>query len=443
MKNKSFLCTTALLVYLVSPIASAQSLQQAVQRTIDENPEIQSAKAEKRAVTHEIRQAKAGYFPTVDLALGGGWERTSNPTTRRNGDGSLSLGRSEASIAARQMLFDGFATKNEVNRQTQRADSRAYSVFGQAEITALNAVEAYLDVMRREELVTLAAENLGIHKKSSDQISLRSERGVGRQSEAYQATGRLSLAKKNHFAEEGNLKDAKTNFARLIGEFPYQLESVSHVGEALPTTMEQAIEQALNNHPILKSANVDVLSAISQHKTARSAHMPRVHLELGASHNTDMDGVEGMNEDAYAMLRLRYNLYNGGKDVARRKETAQLIEQAKEIRNNTHRQVVESMRLSWVAYQTVGLQMDYFKHHMDASIASNLAYQKQFNIGARSLLDLLDSANEMFVAKSAYTNAKYNKLYSQYRILTSKGELNNFLDIKLPEESQIVKVSTQ
>ena len=179
MKNKTYICTTILLTYLVSPITAAQSLQQAVQRTIDENPKIQSAKAEKRAVTHEIRQAKAGYFPTVDLTLGAGWERTSNPTTRGNGDESLSLGRSEASLAARQMLFDGFATKNEVNRHSQRADSRAYTVFGQAEITALNAVEAYIDVMRREALVALAAENLVIHKKSSDQISLRSERGVG------------------------------------------------------------------------------------------------------------------------------------------------------------------------------------------------------------------------------------------------------------------------
>jgi len=437
MKNKTYICTTILLSYLVSPITAAQSLQQAVQRTIDENPKIQSAKAEKRAVTHEIRQAKAGYFPTVDLTLGAGWERTSNPTTRGNGDESLSLGRSEASLAARQMLFDGFATKNEVNRHSQRADSRAYTVFGQAEITALNAVEAYIDVMRREALVALAAENLVIHKKSSDQISLRSERGVGRQSDAHQATGRLALAKKNHFSEMGNLQDAKTSFVHLIGEFPDDLSSVNEIGTALPNTVEDAIEQGLKNHPILKSANADVLSAVSQHKTAKSAHMPRVDLEFGASHNTDLDGVEGMNEDAYAMIRLRYNLYNGGKDAARRKETAQLIEQAKEIRNNTHRQVVESMRLSWVAHQTVSSQMEFFKYHMDASIETNIAYQKQFDIGARTLLDLLDSANEMFVAKSAYTNAKYDKLYSQYRILTSKGELNSFLGIKLPEESKV------
>ena len=78
------------------------------------------------------------------------------------------------------------------------------------------------------------------------------------------------------------------------------------------------------------------------------------------------------------------------KTTARRRETAERINQAKEIRDNTHRQVVESMRLSWVAHQTVKQQLEFFRIYKDSSIKSNLAYQKQFNIGQRTLLDLLD-----------------------------------------------------
>ncbi|MCK5666709.1 MAG: TolC family protein, partial [Thiotrichaceae bacterium] len=188
--------------------------------------------------------------------------------------------------------------------------------------------------------------------------------------------------------------------------------------------------------PILKSANADIDSAYAQHDTARSPYMPRLDIEAGATHDNDLDGIKGKNEDVSAMLRLRYNLFNGGKDLARRKETAQLINQSKDIRDNTYRQVVESMRLSWVAHQTVKSQLDFFKSYQDASIKTNTAYQKQFNIGQRTLLDLLDSANEMFVAKSAYTNAKYDELFSQYRILASKGGLNKYLGVKLPEEAR-------
>ena len=206
--------------------------------------------------------------------------------------------------------------------------------------------------------------------------------------------------------------------------------------DALPENIEQAVEQAVANHPILKSANADIDSAFAQHDTARAPYMPRLDIEAGATHDNDLDGIKGKNEDVSVMLRLRYNLFNGGKDVARRKETAQLINQSKDIRDNTYRQVVESMRLSWVAHETVKSQMEFFKGHMDASIKTNIAYQKQFNIGQRTLLDLLDSANEMFVAKSAYTEAKYNEMFAQYRILTSKGALNSHLGVTLAEETK-------
>jgi len=428
--------SSLLALSLFSTQSPAQSLQEAIQKTINENPQIQSAKSERSAVENEIDQAKSGYFPTIDISAGIGWEQSTNPTTRGRGDGTVSYGREEASVQLKQMLFDGMATSSEVNRHEARTNAKAYTVFGQSEITGLNAVEAYINVLRREELLTLAEENLAIHKKTNKQILLRSDRGIGKRADADQSSGRLALAEKNTISEIGNLQDAKTAFLRVVGELPTNLQAIAAPTEALPANLEVAVEQAVANHPILKSANADIDSAFAQHDTAKAAYLPRLDFEASASHNVDVDGIQGKNEDATAMLRFKYNIFNGGKDIARRKETAKLINQAKNIRDNTFRQVVESMRLSWVAHQTLKSQLNFFKHHRDSSIKSNAAYQKQFNIGQRSLLDLLDSANEMFVSKSAYTNAKYDEIFAQYRILTSKGALNKFLDIKLPEESK-------
>jgi len=179
-------------------------------------------------------------------------------------------------------------------------------------------------------------------------------------------------------------------------------------------TMQEAVQQTINENPEIQSARSDRSAVTYEIDQARSGYMPRVDFEAGAIHESERD-------DSYAMLRLRYNLFNGGKDLARRQETSEQINQAKEIRDNTFRQVTEGMRISWTAYQTIKRQLVFFKKHRDASILSNAAYQKQFNIGQRTLLDLLDSANEMFSSKSAYTNAKYDTLYAQYRILATKG----------------------
>jgi len=435
MNHRQLFITTLLISCFISTVSFAQTLQQAVQLTIDENPEIQSIKSEKLAVEQEIDQAKSKYFPTIDIAAGYGWEQSSTIATRNRGSGTVSYGREESSVELRQMIFDGLATPSEVNRQEARTNSMAYTVFGQSEITALDAVQAYIDILRYKELLELAKHNLLIHQRSNDQIQLRSSRGVGRRADADQSSGRLALAEKNYLSAVGNIKDTETAFLRIVGVFPNELELVKAPKSALPESLELAVEQAISNHPILKSANADIDSAYAQHETAKAAYMPRIDFEASASYNNDLDGVKGKNADALAMVRLRYNIFNGGNDLARREETAQLINQAKGIRDNTYRQVEESMRLSWIAYQTISSQLVYFKEHQDASRKSSKAYQQQFNIGQRTLLDLLDSANEMFVAKSSYTNAKYDDLFAQFRILTSKGELNKYLGITLPEET--------
>jgi len=420
MKLKNLLFISIAANSLYSPLLSAQTMQEAVQQTINENPEIQSARSERSAVTYEIDQARSEYMPKVDMQAGIGWDTEIRDNERHS---------EEASIRLTQMVFDGLATPSEVARQTARSDSRSYSVYRQAEISALQAIESYIDVLRTEELLTLAKENLAVHTRTYDQIQLRSSRGVGKRAEADQAYGRLALAEKNMLSEIGNIRDAYSAYQRIVGTLPLNLSLPSAPTEALPASLDEAIKLALDNHPTLKSANSDIESAFSQHDTAKAAYMPRVDFEAGAIHESERD-------DSYAMLRLRYNLFNGGKDLARRKETSEQINQAKEIRDNTYRQVIESMRLSWTAYQTIKRQLVFFKKHRDASILSNAAYQKQFNIGQRTLLDLLDSANEMFSTKSAYTSAKYDTLYSQFRILASKGQLTKYLGITLPNEAQ-------
>jgi outer membrane protein, adhesin transport system len=426
----------------LSPVVSAQSLKDAVQQTINENPEVQAAKDERLAVEQQIDQARASYFPTVDVSAGYGFEQSNNPTTRSRifgsnlQQGTVQYGREEAAVQIRQMIFDGLATPNEVARHEAITNAKAFNLFGRSEITSLKAVEAYLNVLRRESLLQLAQDNLDYHARTYDQIKLRSEQGIGKKADIEQATGRLSLAETNVKAEEGNLNDAKTAFLRVVGVIPGKLDMPADPNSLLPANIDAAVEKAVENHPILKSANADIDSAFSQHETARAAYMPRVDFEGGGSWNNNLDGIPGKNEDLTAMLRLRYNLFNGGKDMARREETAHLISQSKDIRDNTYRQVVESMRLSWVAHTTVHNQLDFFKNHKDASIKALEAYQLQFNIGQRTLLDLLDSANEMYTAKSNYENALFDERYAAYRILASFGGLNQALGVTLAEETK-------
>lgn len=439
MRKKPFVIILAFLPSLFLPTGThALSLVDAVTETINSNPDVLIAKSQRNAVEQEMMGARAGFFPQTDITVGHGWETSNNSTTRANGSGSKNLDRSEAEIQIRQLLFDGFRTSSEYDRQKARVNSRAYSTFGKSEVTALRAVEVYLDVLREDKLVRLAMENLENHQKTYDRIKKRGESGVGRKSDTEQALGRLALAKTNLLAETNNQADAKAAFENVVGQIPVGLEEPVSLAYLLPADLDEAISLALENHPTLKSAEADVEAARYQEKTAKSAFYPRVHLELSGTENDDIDGIPGPNRDGQIMVRGRYNL-TGGRDMARREETAYLLNEAKEIRNRTRRQVVESIQLSWNAYQTAKSQLEYFKVHVDASETARNAYRKQFNIGQRSLLDVLDSENELFSAQIDYVNGQNELLFAAYRILAGTGKLLWALQVSIPEEADVIQ----
>jgi adhesin transport system outer membrane protein len=416
----------------------AADLKDVVRETIASNPDVLIAGSERDSVEQQMEQARAGFFPQADITLGTGWEYNDNPATRAGGHGSRNFNRDEAEIFVRQLIYDAHGTESEFERNRARVNSRAYATFSTAEVTGLKAVDAYLSVLKAKKLVQLAVNNLKNHQETYNRILKRGESGVGSKADVQQALGRLALAKTNLMAEENNLQDAVAAYVNVVGSTPMQLDEPVTPDQLLPASIDEAITVALDNHPRLKSADADVDAAREQYDAAKSLFYPRVHLEVSGTNNDSLDGIPGSNKDAQAMVRARYN-FTGGKDIARRQETVYQLDQAKEIRARTHRQVVESMQLSWHAYETAKSQLEYFKTHVDASKQALLAYRKQFNIGKRTLIDLLDQENEVFQANINYVTGQYTLALSTYRILAGTGKLLWALDVQLPDQVNTIQ----
>ena len=428
----------AFLSLCISGNPYAADLRDVVIETVNSNPDVLIAGSERDTVEQQMEQARAGFFPQADITLGTGREHSDNPVTRAGGYDSRNLNRNEAEILVRQLIYDGHGTESEFERNRARVNSRAYDTFSTAEVTGLKAVEAYLNVLKAKRLVQLATINLDNHQQTYDRILKRGERGVGSKADVQQALGRLALAKTNLMAEENKQEDAIAAFINVVGSDPMHLEDPEPPKQLLPASLEEAITVALDNNPRLKSADADVDAAREQYEAAKSLFYPRVHLELSGSNNDNLDGITGTNKDAQAMISGRYN-FTGGKDIARRQETVYQLDQAKEIRARTHRQVVESMRLSWHAYETAKSQLEYFETHVNASKQALIAYRKQFNIGQRTLIDLLDQENEVFQANINYVNGLYTLAFSTYRILAGTGKLLWSLDVELPRQASTIQ----
>ena len=426
-KLKSSLCIGLL---ILAADSSAVTLKQAVEKTLGTNPDIQIDIREKNARQEEVKQSRAGYLPKIDITAGYGKERSNNSTTRAAGFNDRTLQRGEAGIEITQNIYDGFATKHDIDRQNARVRSVHFSGLGTSEQTTLRVIEVYLDVMRQREFLSQSKANFSAHQRTQKQVKARSDAGVGRGSDLDQVNGRLALARTNVIADESNLRDAKTNYMRVVGNMPDDLSKPEFPAGRLPASLDESVTKAETNHPVLLSAKADVDAAVFQHKASKSTFHPRFDLELGKTWNNNIDGIAESNEDTTAMLRMRFNLLNGGADTARKNQTAQLLEESKEVKNSTHRQVIESIRLSWNAYDAAKTQLGYLKMHNNSSKKTRDAYKKQFEIGKRTLLDLLDTENEYFEAKRAYIKGNYDKLFAQYRIMAGMGLLKNTLGVK-------------
>ena len=424
------------LIGTVSTISYAASLEEVVTKGLSENPDVQRAINARNAVYQEVRQAKAGYLPKVDIAGGYGYEWTNNTTTRANGNDDIELRRGEASLSIRQMIFDGFATSSEVSRHKARAHSADKRLIETAESYALDAARAYIELNRRNTLLQQAKETLYNHVKIYDQIKRRSESGLGALASIQQAEGRLALAEVNVLAAENNMLDAKATYLRIIGISAPEDDLMVYPeleGVDIPESLTEAAEVAISNHPTLQVAEADTLAAVAQYEAAKRNYYPRLDFEIDRTWNNDLDGVDGINEDLTAMFRMRYNLYNGGADQARIRQTQYQIEEAKAVQSNSHREVLQSIELSWNAYSILSRQLPYLEQHVASSQETRNSYQKQFNIGQRSLLDLLDTENEVFSSKNDLTNALHDQLAAQYRVVNGMGTLLDTLNLALPE----------
>jgi len=418
---------------LMAQSASAQSLTEAVDKTIKSNPNVLADANFRRSVDKTIDQARAGYYPQVDLNLGIGKERAENNSTA---PGHRTLTRGEAGLSASQMLYDGFATKSAVEQTQSQAESAGYSVFDTAETTSLRAVQVYLDVLRRQELLKLTEANLESHERIYSQIEQRFESGVGNSANLEQTKGRLALSEANLTSNRGNLDDALSSYNRVVGNMP---ESPADPGldccDKAPATLEEALAIAYHEHPALRSAMAQHEAALAQEQGAEAPFHPRVDLELSTRADNNLDGDKGHEKEILAMVRLRYNLLNGGADKARLEETGFLSQQAREEANIAMRDIERDVRLSWNSLDNLSHQLPVLKQRMESALKTRDAYQEQFNLGQRTLLDLLDTENEVLTASAEYTNAYYDHLYACYWLAETMGKLLEHLELEAPEEA--------
>lgn len=438
MNRQSILLAAALSAASWSA-AQAQALPpemvQAARQAVTQNPEVQARWHAFLAAEDERNIARGGFFPRVDVSAGLGREH------RRGAgftNGTYSTNGVQLTLA--QMLFDGKFTSNETQRLGYAKLTRYYELLDASETAALEALRAYADVVRYRQMVEIAKQNYVMHKQTAGLVQERVNAGVSRGVDVDQSGGRLALAESNLLTELTNLHDVSARYLRIVGQPPAPqlppLPQKMAIG-TLPPSAVALMNEGLPGNPALNAAYENMRAAQKAIDSAKAAYMPRVELRAytgrdrnqtvvqpTATGHTRVDGVE---------VVLNYNLYRGGADLARERQAADLHLQAVDLLEKACRDARQNLSVAYSDVNALNEQLARLDRHRTSAEKSHVVYRQQYNLGQRTLLDLLDSQNEFFQADRAYYNAHYNQVVAQARTLAGMGRLVPTLNVTRPD----------
>jgi len=420
-----FLANTPIFAQTGAPLP--EELRQALQKSVDTHPLIQERWHAFRATENLQDVARGNYLPSIDLQANAGRERLKYP-----GLSSDSFNRRGAIISLNQMLYDGLFTPSEVARLGHTKLMRYFDLLDVTENISLETFQAYADVLRYRELVQEAQQNYVEHKLIYDRIVDRTRAGISRGVDLEQATGRLALAESNLLTEVANLHDVSARYVRLVGTQPAAelepLDTALFTGY-VPLSKTEALNIAFTENPGLKMTQANVRAGQSTVKAVRSAFQPRFDIRASQGAERNRDGDRGTTREGIVELVMTYNLYRGGADKARLRAAAEDLNVARDLRENSCRDLRQTVSIAYNDIQQLTEQLEYLDVHRLSTDKARQAYRQQFEIGQRSLLDLLDTENEYFEASRAYTNAIYNKMIAEARSLDGMGQLLRVLGI--------------
>ena len=415
----------------VSPMAMAQtdggaiSMRDAIETAIHSNPEIIQAQMNTEAIQFEREQAQSLYFPTIDVEASAGVRRLENNTRRTLGISDDWLNPLEAQVRADWTLIDFGRRRGELLRQAARVDGASLRVVERSEFIALQVSRQYLNGLLQERIVAAATDNVVFHQQMTTSLTEGVDQGSISVADLQQAEERLQAALVLLAEAEEDLQNARTSLRRLTGLDITRVNLPPSFPALMPQSQEAAIGAARTDNPLVREAQADVDAANAMVMSARGELAPEIGVDLRGRIGEDIDGFQGETNDLQARVYIRWELFDGGRRGA---QVQEMVRRSSEARYRLHdrvREAEEDVTNAWTAMttqQAVGAALERQSQVSDDLL---LSYRSQFNIGRRSLLDMLDAQNTRFNTQVRRETSRFSEIFAQYQVLAAT---NQFLD---------------
>jgi outer membrane protein len=418
--------TTAVVFLGQMATVHADTMEAALLRAYQSNPQLNAQRASVRATDEAVPQALAGYRPKAALTFSGGGQyinQTANSSSGQKIEEGLQ-GPHSAALTVTQTLYNGNQTAN----RTRSAEGQ---VFGAREglrlleqSVLLAAATVYMDYLRDAAVLEVQRSNTKVLELTLRQTRDRFSAGLVTPTDVAQSEAQLAAAKSQELAAVSTLTTTQANFRRIIGNEPVNLQPGSPVDRYLPATQGGAIELALRQNPNVTAATYGIDVSFLTVKINEGALYPNLSLQATVSKFWDPNITTINQFTAAANVQLNVPVYQGGAEYSLIRQSKETLQQQHLVLEQVRDQARADLVTAWGQLLAGKAQVIAAQSQVDAS---EIAYQgttKEAQVGQRTVIDILNAQQTLVNARVALVTAQHDRVVASYAVLNVVGRLS-------------------
>ena len=407
----------------------ASDLQSELTYLRDNHPMLRATSFAVTASEKRVIAAQAGWLPKVDLAVERGPEKiTTIPYAAGKPSPTPSeteLQRQKQAVTITQNIFNGGRTLATTGVAKLERDMKQAERSAISQEVLLEAVVAYLQVLKNQMLISLSEINEETTKRQLELEKKRVDRGGGVIVDELQAATRLQLVRERRVLYEQGLRDALSNYEQVFGKLPElkEFQSLDIMTAKLPATVEEAMDDAQEFNPRVLSAKLASQRAYKLISLESAGFLPNVDVVGTRNRENDSGQLYRKDEDS-VLLKMSWNVFAGRETVSRAQAAAYDFREAAEKEKNVDNKTRETVRVAWNQYKKGLERLELLETAVKTSQGVMQGRKRLRDAGKETALAVLDAEVEHFGLLANKVNASIDASMGSYRLLSTIGRLD-------------------
>lgn len=403
---------------LCTPLYAADDLHSIYQTAKQGDPQFRAAEATRLATQELAIQARAGYYPSLDL-------NASTAKNWRSSPGQDGTTRGYT-LNLNQPLYrrDTYVANQQAKAQVNQAEVN-FTAARQALI--LRVAQAYFDTLAAQDNLQFAQAEKASIERQLEQTKQRFEVGLIAITDVHESQAAYDNAVATEIVAENRLAIAQVAMEEIINQ---KIDALAPLAPTIPLQLPQPAdqqhwtEQAEENNKALSALQQDLVIAEKAVEAARSGHYPTLDLRASHSYSDDTFSQFTGKTTTNLSLQLDVPLYRGGQTNSQVRQSRHQLNATREQYEQQRRAVERQVRSAFLDVTAAISQVKALQQALLSSQSALEASEAGLEVGTRTTVDVLNTRRELYRAKSNLSQAKYGFIISTLNLKQAAGTLS-------------------